>query len=434
MRSPIKTSLAMMVCLLGAAHMVEAQATPAGTVSNPTYNPGPNLPLIDGNFQYAISAAEILQFGYFGNSGVTPTTSLSGDVEYLSQSTVHPFSMLYAGGVLFSSIQNQRTSTFQTFTVSQGLVTRKWSMGIADSVSYLPQSPTTGLAGVPGVGDQGLQPQPDPGVPAQSVLTNYGRRVSNSVSGNISRQLDARTSLNGGASYAGLYFLDGVGIETRQVTGQLGLNRLIDARSSVGLTAQYSTYSYSVTSFNVRGLSVSYNRQLSRELSLQGSVGPQWTSSFLSVPLTGSTEGAVAVPGRLSLSATLGLMYTKRYTSYYARYGRGVNSGSGLQAGAVADSISAGVSRSFGRDWSASATGNYTRTSGLSDQGITSTIYAGTQVSRRITSSLSAYASYSAQHQSLSQALTGTNAFNGLIQSVGFGITFSPRMNRLGQF
>ncbi len=72
--------------------------------------------------------------------------------------------MLYAGGVLFGNRYGQGVRPFQTFAVSQGLVTAAWIFGISDSVSYLPQSPTTGLSGIPGVGDLGSQPIQGPSV------------------------------------------------------------------------------------------------------------------------------------------------------------------------------------------------------------------------------------------------------------------------------
>ncbi len=56
---------------------------------------------------------------------------------------------MYAGGYLLTQNYGQNSSTYQSLTISQGLVRGRWSMGIADSLSYLPNSPSTGLAGVP---------------------------------------------------------------------------------------------------------------------------------------------------------------------------------------------------------------------------------------------------------------------------------------------
>jgi hypothetical protein len=99
----------------------------------------------------------------------------------------------------------------------------------------------------------------------------------------------------------------------------------------------------------------------------------------------------------------------------------------------------------------ASLTANYTRTAGLLQPsalvvapdlgaalpyagGSGNTAYGGAQVSRRLGNSFSAYASYNLQHQSIDSSLASQNAFSGLIQTFGIGITFSPRSTRLGQF
>ncbi|HTD95590.1 MAG TPA: hypothetical protein VK627_01625, partial [Edaphobacter sp.] len=116
-----------------------------------------NLPTPDGIFHYSLSASQLIQFGYYG-SGTAYTTSLSGNVGYVSKSTKLPSTILYSGGVLFTTQAGQGTSTFQNLAISQGLVNGPWAFYITDSVSYLPQSPTTGLSGIPGIGDLGSLP------------------------------------------------------------------------------------------------------------------------------------------------------------------------------------------------------------------------------------------------------------------------------------
>lgn len=453
----MKISLAAIAIFLGVTTASHGQATPAATSSAPRYNPGPSLPLIDGSLQYALTGSEIIELGQNGVSGVTATTNLSGDVEYLSTSTEHPFTMLYAGGVLFSSQAGEGTSTFQNFTVSQGFVIHAWAFGVADSVAFLPQSPTTGLSGIPGVGDLGLQPAPDPLAPAQSVLTNYGDRISNTVSGNVERRITGRTSLSGSGSYGILHFLgnDNSGLDSTQIGGQAGINYQLNHRSSVGVNAQYSTFSYSsnTSSFSSRGVSLQYSRQLTKTMALEASAGPMWVSGFEAEPVgtpvhqfvPGSanafailrpeaTTAIVTVPSRLTVAASVSLSYSRKSISYAVGYNHGVNSGSGVQTGAISDGVSASAQRTYGRRWAASLTASFTRTSGLVNGNISSTEYGGAQVNRRLASKLSGFISYTAIHQSVDQALAAQNAFNGFSQSFSLGITFTPRLARLGQF
>jgi hypothetical protein len=432
----MKTSIALMTLMSGMSGSLLAQAVPAGTTTGPVYNPGPSLPLIDGNFQYALTASEIIQFGYSGSSGQYYMTSLSGDAEYISKNSQRPFSLLYAGGLLLSSYSAQGVSTFQTLTASQGLVLGKWALGVTDSVSYLPQSPTTGLSGIPGVGDLGSQPLPDPQLPGQTVLTNYARRISNYVSGNVERQLDPKTSLSGSGSYGILKFLDGNYLSSTQISGQLGINRRLDRRTGVSLAAAYSTFSYSdnSSSFNTRGLNLGYNRQLSKNLSFDASAGPQWVNSFQALPqLTGQIV-PISVPSRLTFAANVGLSYTQQHTNAGIGYSRGVNAGSGLLLGSQADQVSAQALHNWGRAWSASVSTGYARTTGLASTGTVSSVFAGTQITHRFAQNFSGYASYTAIHQSIPPILAGQNAYSGLSHSLGIGITFSPRSARLGQF
>jgi hypothetical protein len=454
----MKKSVAALAMFLAASITLRGQATPTATSSVPRYNPGPSLPMIDGNLQYAFTGSEIIQFGLNGVSGTTATTNLSGDVEYLSPSAVHPFSLLYTGGVQFSSLAGHTTGFFQNLSVSQGLVGHGWAVGVTDSVSYLPESPTTGLSGVPGVGDLGLQPIADPSVPAQSILTNYANRVSNTVGGNIERQFTRRTSLSGSASYGILRFVgsDSTGLDSTQIGGGAGINYLLDRRSSVSVNGQYSSFSYNsnTSSFNSRGVNLGYTRQLTKTIGLEASAGPQWISGFEAEPVStpiheffpgsanaffiamprATTTTIVAVPSRLTVAGSLGLSYARKSATFALSYSHGVNNGSGVQTGAISDVVTASAQRTYGRRWAASVSASYARNSGLVDNNISSGVYGGVQVNRRLTSTLSGFVSYTGIHQSVDATLAAQNAFNGFSQVFSLGITFSPRMTRLGQF
>ena len=129
--------------------------------------------------------------------------------------------------------------------------------------------------------------------------------------------------------------------------------------------------------------------------------------------------------------------------NYSLRYTHGVNGGSGVQPGAIADNFNASVGRNFGRDWAASASFSYSRTTGLlllfpnagsGINGATNTEYGSIQVSRGFTRAISGYVSYTAANQSLNQVLSTQNAFNGLSHTFGIGVTWAPQSKRLGEF
>jgi hypothetical protein len=446
MKEGMKIRIAISALLLTANFICHAQAVP--TAESPmSSNLGPNLPSLDGVVHYALSASEIIQYGYYGPGNVSHATDLTGDVAYTSQSTVRPFSLLFAGGVVLANQSGQGTSTFWNVAASQGYVTRHWVFNISDSFSFLPQSPTTGLSGIAGVGDLGAFPVQGPSAgPAGGILTVSGDRISNGLSGSVERQVAANTSISGSGSWGVLHFLgdnQGEGLDSTQVSGVVAVNQRLDARSSVSVNAVYSTYYYTGAGsgpdepdFATKGVNLSYQRVLSRSLSASVSVGPQWVSS----------SDSALIPSALNVAVNAGLSYGYHNTHASVSYTRGVNNGSGVLPGALSDGVSGSVGHTYGRDWVGSLSAAYTHTSGLTQvtngtslvptNEIFDTVYGGVQVTRRISTHFSGYASYTVQNQTSNNLnpITVPNALNGTSQTFGVGITFTPRSTNLGQF
>jgi hypothetical protein len=449
MRIRIAKSVLFFISISTMSAVALGQAVPAGIA---TIDTAPNPLPLDGVLHYELSASEILQLGYFASGQVTGTSALSGDVAYTAKSTARPFSMIFSGGLLLPNQSGQGVTTYENLSASQGYVTRHWVFNLTDSFSFLPQSPTTGLSGIPGTGDIGVVPVAGPGEGAAGgVLTVSGNRIGNSLSGSGERQITPGTSISGAGSWTVLHFVDSqaTGLNYSQISGTAALNHRFDSRTSASVNAVYSVFDYSgpqagptEPNFQTRGINVSFQRLLSRTLSVSASAGPEWISS---------SNGAL-IPSTLNVAATGSLTYSQRFTNVYLTYTRGVNGGSGVLPGALSDSIGFGGGRTYGRNWVLSITGAYTRSSGLTNlatltslQGIPATsitpvnevfdtIYAGVQARRRITTNLSGFLSYTAQNQSTNYSLSGVNAFSGTSQTFGFGVSFSPRSTRLGQF
>ena len=425
------------------------QAMPTATeVVTPTPGvSGPKLSWVDGTIHYALSASEVVQYGYFGSGNTTSSTAISGNVAWVSMSQVHPSTLLFAGGVLFGQ-NGQGVSTYQNIAVSQGLIKGKWILNVSDSFNFLPQSPTTGLSGVPGVGDVGTVPIPGPSTgPAGGVLTYSGNRIANVISGDIERRITGRTSVSGAGSWSLLHFLDKhSGLDTSAVTGEVALNYRINVRNSASLSAVYSTYDTSGifavlppgfpnnnVTYVTKGINVSYSRQWTRSLSTDVSAGPQWIQS----------SAAQLIPDKLNYFVNAGLGYGRQLTNYSLRYSHGANGGSGVQPGAISDNFSASVGRTFSRQWAGSATFSYSHTTGLlalfpnagpAINGATDTEYGTLQVTRGFTRTISGYASYTAQNQSVNQVISTQNAFSGMSHTFGIGVTWAPQSKRLGEF
>ena len=274
--------------------------------------------------------------------------------------------------------------------------------------------------------------------PAGGVFSNVGNRISNILSGGLERQLDHATSISGNGSWAVLNFVNpsptSGAIDNTQVSATMALNRRLDARSSASVNAVYSIFTYSgpgvtfaTPDIATRGLNLSYQRLLSRSLSVSVSAGPQWVTS----------SNNLLIPSNINVAGTAGVTYSRGLTNASVSYSRGVNGGSGVLPGALGDTVNGSLSHSYGRNWVASISAAYTHTSGLTQlftgvpigqtNSVYETVFGGAQVTRRISTHLSGYLSYTAQNQSSNFSVPWQNSF-------GIGISFSPRSTRLGQF
>lgn len=432
MRLTMKTYLVAPVILLAFGSLAHAQDVPAVVVSTPTF--GFSLPSVEGTMTYSLNAAESIDTGY-GTGGVDTTTSLSGSLGYLSSSPDKPFSLVYSGGYLYSTMPGYPgSSTFQNLAASQVLTTRNWNFVVDDAVSYLPESPTTGLSGIPGVGDIGVEPVQIGDVPAQNIFTNYATRLGNGLSGSATRKISADLSMSTSGSWQILHFFGNEGIDSSTATGSAGPSYRLDARSSVGASVIYSytndTYLGNSYVFETEGISGQYQRQLSHFFNMSVSAGPQRTSG------SGSTDALI--PSEISVVGSAALSYARRSTSASIAFVRGTNAGSGVLYGALSDSVNGAVRKQFSRDWQGALTASYSKNTSLAqiagfEQSYQS-IYGGGQLSRRLSRSFSAYFSYTAVTQSQNSPASTQSIFSGLSQVFAFGITYAPGAQHLGHF
>ena len=422
----IAKSLAFaLVAATGAA----AQAIPAA-VGSPRA-PGFSLPTTAGSLHYSVSASETISLGYQGQNTTATTSNLSGNLGYLSGSETHPFSALYSAGYLFSNgTGGVPSSTFQTLGLSQIVTAGRYSIILADNVSYLPTAAAAGLSGIPGVGDANLPPgQFLTGT--QGVLSNYATRIDNTASGSISRALTGKTSLTGRATYAVDRFLGTQtygAIESNSYSYILGAEHRLDARTTYGVNGNFARYVYlgQNISTDSQGVSAEFSRQLSRRASISLSAGPEYITS--NTPL---------IPSRLSFIASTGFSYTSRDSGFTVGYGRSTGSGSGVIAGALTDSITGAYQRRFGPSLQATSSVTYLRTQSLSQApGLnfkSNAIIGGVQVNRAIVRNVSLYGSYTLERQNYNGSTAGNFTFNGLTQILGFGVTYSPESLHVGR-
>jgi hypothetical protein len=167
------------------------QALPAAEAS--PISTGFELPRTAGTLQYSVGVNENLSTGYYAQSGWDSATGVNGNLAFISSSKIYPFSMVFSGGRSWST-SGQPSTLFLNLGLSQVITTRHWNFVLSDSVSYLPQTPSTGLSGIPGVGDLGVPPL-QIGDAGQGVLTQYATRVGNNSSLSATSSLTGKTSI-----------------------------------------------------------------------------------------------------------------------------------------------------------------------------------------------------------------------------------------------
>ncbi len=431
----------------------EAQAVPAAAEVSPV-STGFALPSVAGSLQYAVSASESISSNSYGTPGVVPSTILNGDIAFITSNHRDPFSMVFSGGHSWAT-SYQPSFTFLNLALSQAANIGRWMLLLSDSVSYMPGTPSTGLSGIPGVGDlgatpapaganpapTGINPLPVAASPGQGVLTGFSTQVDNTGSLSLERQLTGKTSLLASGSYSLMRFLGDTGGTSASISpgldsdgdaASLGLNHRIDARAALGGNYAYSRNTYSgynfgvpTPAFSTQTASLLYTYQFTRKLAISLSAGPQWIG--------------IATPGNtpsLSLFANLSATYTGKFSNASLLYTRGANSGFGVVDGSISSSVTFSAARTFDRVWLCAVSAAYTQTTGL-PSAISlpfsfHTTVAAAQVTRALTRSLSAFTSYTVQNQSNQGAQAAVDLFSGLTQVAGFGLTYSPTAVRIG--
>lgn len=415
---------AKLLLLLPLAPFAAGQAIPAA--KGPAFYTGFRLPDVSGTLRYSLSVSERIHLGA-SNAGYSgDTTNFSGNVAYLSSSTVHPFSMVYSAGYLLNNSGSSYPSeVIQSLSLSQVLSLRQFHFVISDSVSYLPETPSGGLSGIPGLGDLNVPPVTESG---QDILTDYAQRVSNRVAASVSHPITGRTSISASGSQMIIRYIDvpaGSAIDSDDYTGNLTLHHQFDARTTAGLSYAYSYFTYDVVDYDITTQSVmfQFSRSLSRRASFNASIGPQHIVS----------SDSTLVPARTNVGGSASFSYITRVLDSTISFNQGTSAGSGLVAGSENTSVHGSVSRQFGHAWHTAASVGFLKTDSLQTGAYASKSFIfGVQANRSLTRSLSAFASYSAQHQLNSGSNIPTLALNGLNQYLSFGVTFSPEAFHLG--
>jgi hypothetical protein len=352
------------------------------------------------------------------------SASASGSLNYLNGSERHPFTIEYGGGYTWTiSGPSYGAGQSQRIFLSQGINWRKWKFTLGDDASYLPQAPTTGFLGIPGLGEPIGVTNPTP-TSSQSILNLNTHAVENNANGSLEYDLNSATVLTGTGSDLLLRYPNGDGLDTDTLSATGMISRLLNGRNS--LTGSYNYYGYSYPGYNVtfttNSALLGFQHKWTRNLTTNVAAGPQFVSS--SVP--------TVVPSSKNISVNASVNYLLRFTSVGASFTRGTNGGAGYLLGAEVDNFAGNLSHQFGLNWTIGLTGGYQRTAGLNSNGTTNGVFGGAEGTWRIGRNMIVFGNYTGDNQWSTSALP-TTALNQLMHTIGFGFGFSPLPKRIRQ-
>jgi|CZKZ01.1.fsa_nt_gi hypothetical protein len=413
----MKMTLKILAFFFAVCASVHAQVEPAAT--------GPrNIP-VAGNLHYAFRYSQSDQMSDTYPDMMTVTAS--GTLNYANHSQRKPFLMDYAGGYNWTiSGPAYQTGVFQRMYISQGINWHRWKLALHDDASYLPQSPTIGFSGVPGTGEPigVINPNPNPSN-SQSILTLNTHVIDNVAGGELERGLNFATSLTGGGSSELVRYPNGDGLNTNTETGIAKVKWRLNGRNSFLANYVISDYSYPdfySINFLTNTTLIGFQHAWSRNFTTTATVGPSWINS----------ADQTVVPSSRDVSVSAAATYQLRFTTASVSYGRGTNGGSGYLVGGEVDTVQGNFMHQFGLNSTVGLTGGYMRTAGLSNNGVTNSKFGEGQFTQQIGRRLIVFASYSGTDQTSTSNLP-TNALGQLLQTVSFGVGYSPRETHIRQ-
>ncbi len=376
-------------------------------------------PQLGRGLTYAFRYGQTAQFSR--NQSTLQTSSVSTTLGYVNKQQRYPFTMNYGGGYIWTlSGPAYQTGQFHRMDLAQGVEFKRWNINLENNFSYLPQSPTVGFAGIPGLGDL-VGTSTTTTSSGQSILTESTPVLDNASSGDIEHTLNYATSVDVGGSYELLRFPEVAALEYNTVTGFAQLNRRLSARNTIYGRAGYTLFTFEGTPVSIATgtAQLGIRRRWTRTLTTDISAGPEKLKSSTSA----------LVPSALSYAVNSSILYQRRFSTINGTYVHGTTGGSGYLYGGVMDTAMGNYSRDFGANTQFGLMGGYNHTSALNSNGATNAEFGGAQVTWHVFGNFILFANYSASNQSTTSLLSNT-ALNDLRQFIGFGFGLSSRETR----
>ena len=369
-------------------------------------------------------------------------TSFSGGVDVHRTSGNSDMTLTYLGGGMIASGANASNGVVQQLGVVQKFALRRWTLSFMDQMSYLPGSAFgfagLGGTGLPATGTLGVGSTF--GLPGQTILTGLGQNLANAFSTEADVSLTPRTSLTFVGGYSLLHDFGSDLVNFNNAIFRGGYNYLLTRKDTIAVFYTYSAIRYSNfnQSIDDHTIQASYARQVTGRLAFQVAAGPQIALFRIPIPSgSGSTGSGVSTNSSTQLywSLNTNLQYQFERTGLGFSYSHGVNGGSGVLGGSIADIVSGSATREMSRTFSSAVTAGYSRNSGLATASMSPTNqtydywFAGASFSHPMGRTLGLTLSYQMQYQSSNSSFCigptcGTSVIRHLIS---FGVGWHER-------
>jgi hypothetical protein len=334
------------------------------------------------------------------NPGLSPqselmgVTTLSGGLELHRASRGRQLLVKYVAGGLVYSADPALNSTFQQAGIQQSFEFRRWSLTLADDMSYTPES-SFGFGQLAGGGGSFAPAQS----PNQSILTGQSKRLSNALVGQANYLINTRSSITAAGTFSFLRFPGGSLQESNQGGALVGYNYAISPRNTVGVSYNLNMTRFQSgtggTNFDTHAWQLVYGRKITGKLALQASGGPQISVAH------GLAAGSTAAGWATQES----LQYRLRQVELDASYSHTVTGGAGVLSGAHTDQAQGDFSRRLSRRINGTLSVGYAHNSNL--QGISGatnsafdTEFLGVSLQRPLSHETTLVLRYTFQHQS----------------------------------
>lgn len=262
-------------------------------------------------------------------------------------------------------------------------------------------------------------------------------RFMNRAIVDVQQNLNPRNSATFAGGYTLVHFTQNTGgllVDSRQASGQVGFNHVLNRRNSVAAVYGYQSFRFpgvGAGTFNTHLVNLVYGHQISGRLDLILGAGPQF--SQLHSTLFGNRN-------RLAVSARATLRYRFPRTSVSMSFDRYDTGGSGLFAGATSDIVRGTIARPLSARWQFMGDLGFSHndrllqsTSGVNSRSFNS-LYSGARLSRTLTRTLNGFVFYHFNALDLGADFCGTsgqcNHSSGR-HIIGVGLSWEPHPIRL---